>query len=203
MSDPGGSPRPGRDSRPWPVLLAAVVSAAGVLTFLALVGPPDEATNAEGDSARPTADLSPSPTGAATTPPAPTPSTAATATTSASPSSSPAATRSASPGPPDVTPAAQPTPVPKRLPVVVFNQTTHRGLAAEVGEEIAQAGWTVVGVDNWVGTVPRTTVYHPDGYRRDAEALANFLGIDRVRLAVSPMRDDRLTVILMTDYVVK
>ena len=51
-----------------------------------------------------------------------------------------------------------------------------------------------MGVDNWYGDIPASTVYYPDGLSADGHQLARELGI-----AVAPMRFDRLTVILTED----
>ena len=87
-------------------------------------------------------------------------------------------------------------PVPQ-LPVYVFNQTSISGLAAETGAELEASGWNVVGVDNWIGTVPEDTVYFYPGDRRAAERLSrDFPGIARVWPASAPMPAGALTVIL-------
>ncbi len=80
--------------------------------------------------------------------------------------------------------------------VVVFNNTTTAGLAAEVSAQTAEVGWNVVGADNWYGTIPATTVYYPPKLKKAADLLALDLGIDRTAPAVDPMQLDRLTVIL-------
>jgi LytR cell envelope-related transcriptional attenuator len=91
--------------------------------------------------------------------------------------------------------------VPRPLPVYVLNQTTRRGLADVVAEDIESAGWSIAKVSWWRGIVPSTTVYYPPGYESAAQALsASFPAIDRVRPAVDPMPDDALTVILCKEY---
>ncbi len=80
--------------------------------------------------------------------------------------------------------------------VEVYNNSTISGLAAQTASELQDAGWNVVGTDNWYGNIPETTVYYPDRLRAQARLLAADLGVGRVRPAVSPMRFDRLTVIL-------
>jgi len=84
--------------------------------------------------------------------------------------------------------------------VEVYNNSGITGLAGATANTIAGAGWQVVGSDNWYGTIPASTVYYPDRLRVQARALAKDLGITRVMPAISPMRFDRLTVILTTDY---
>ncbi|MCD4533856.1 LytR C-terminal domain-containing protein [Nocardioides sp. cx-169] len=114
----------------------------------------------------------------------------------------------ASSGEPSVspTPSAQPTPKPKSKPkpvvergktyVEVYNNSGITGLAGQVGSRATDAGWQVVGTDNWVGSVNGNTVFYPQRLKAAAELLALDLGIGRTALAVDPMRLDRLTVIL-------
>jgi hypothetical protein len=80
--------------------------------------------------------------------------------------------------------------------VEVYNNSNISGLAGQVAERATGAGWKVVGSDNWVGTIPANTVYHPKRLKEEAELLALDLGIKRTYLAVAPMKLDRLTVIL-------
>ena len=70
------------------------------------------------------------------------------------------------------------------------------GLAGRVAQRATGAGWQVVGEDNWYGTVPATTVYHPPKLERAAKLLALDLGIDRTLQATGAMKLDRLTLIL-------
>ena len=100
------------------------------------------------------------------------------------------------------TPTAEPTKKPKpevdraKVYVVVFNNSGIQGLAGNVASQATDAGWQVVGSDNWYGTIPATTVYYPKRMERAGKLLALDLGIQRVMPAVDPMRLDRLTVIL-------
>ena len=94
---------------------------------------------------------------------------------------------------------AEPTASVPQVYVEVYNNTSIDGLAASTAAQLQDAGWQVVGVDNWYGDIPASTVYHPDGLTADAKQLAEQLGIHRVRGAVAPMRFDRLTVILTED----
>ena len=80
--------------------------------------------------------------------------------------------------------------------VEVFNNSGVTGLAGTVAARTAHAGWQVVGSDNWYGTIPASTVYYPPRLKAAAHLLALDLGIHRMMPAVSPMRLDRLTVIL-------
>jgi len=83
--------------------------------------------------------------------------------------------------------------------VEVYNNTTITGLAASTAAELQDGGWQVVGVDNWRGDIPSSTVYYPAGMADEAHQLADTLGYERVRAAVAPMKFDRLTVILTPD----
>ena len=104
-------------------------------------------------------------------------------------------------------PATQPTREPRKkkpkpavdrakVYVEVYNNSGISGLAGQVSSRASDVGWQVVGADNWYGTIPATTVYHPARLERAAAMLAKDLGIERVQTAVAPMKFDRLTVIL-------
>jgi LytR cell envelope-related transcriptional attenuator len=81
-------------------------------------------------------------------------------------------------------------------PVSVFNNSTVHGLAGRVATQTSQLGWQVVGADNWYGTIPVSTVYYPPQLAKAGKQLALDLGIHRSMPSVSPMRLDRLTLIL-------
>jgi len=81
-------------------------------------------------------------------------------------------------------------------PFEVFNNSSVSGLAGRVAAQAAHVGWQVVGSDNWYGTIPASTVYYPPRLAKAAHQLSLDLGIRRRMPAVSPMRLDRLTVIL-------
>lgn len=84
--------------------------------------------------------------------------------------------------------------------VEVYNNSGITGLAGRVATKATDAGWQVVGSDNWYGSVPASTVYFPQRLRAAAKVLALDLGIRRVMPAVEgPMRLDRLTVVLTAD----
>lgn len=102
-------------------------------------------------------------------------------------------------------PSATPEPEKKKAPppvkrgetfVVVFNNSGITGLAGQVGGTVSEAGWQVVGTDNWYGSVPGTTVYFPQPLERAGKQLALDLGVDRVLPAADGMGTDRLTLIL-------
>ncbi len=95
---------------------------------------------------------------------------------------------------------AQPKPVQRgKVYVEVYNNSGIRGLAATTAQKATGVGWAVVGEDNWYGSIPATTVYHPPRLARAAKQLALDLGIKRTAVAVEPMKMDRLTVILTAD----
>jgi hypothetical protein len=83
-----------------------------------------------------------------------------------------------------------------QVPVSVFNNSSVSGLAGRVAAQATSLGWQVVGSDNWYGTIPASTVYYPPQLKRAGDQLALDLGIHRTMPAVTPMRLDRLTVIL-------
>ena len=80
--------------------------------------------------------------------------------------------------------------------VEVYNNTNISGLAGRTATRASDAGWQVVGSDNWVGTIPASTVYYPPRLQAAARLLGKDLGVNRLMPAVAPMRLDRLTVIL-------
>jgi hypothetical protein len=84
--------------------------------------------------------------------------------------------------------------------VEIYNNSNIHGLAGTTAARAQGAGWNVVGADNWYGTISSSTVYFPQRLHRAAKALARDLGIKRLKPAISPMRGDRLTVILTADY---
>lgn len=83
-----------------------------------------------------------------------------------------------------------------KVPVAVFNNSSVSGLAGRVATTTSGLGWQVVGSDNWYGTIPASTVYYPPQLKKAGEQLALDLGIHRTMPSVTPMRLDRLTLIL-------
>jgi hypothetical protein len=115
----------------------------------------------------------------------------------------PAAAPQASPSATPVVPTkAEPTKPTKpavnrgKVYVEVYNNSGITGLAGRVGDRATGAGWQVVGSDNWVGTIPASTVYYPQRLKAAGRLLALDLGIRRVQPAVESMKLDRLTVVL-------
>jgi LytR cell envelope-related transcriptional attenuator len=115
-------------------------------------------------------------------------------------SSSPSASATASVPAPAKTKKAVPAVKRSEVYVEVFNNSGIHGLAGRTSGKAQSVGWKVVGSDNWYGTIPATTVYYPGRLKAAAKILARDLGITRVKPAIQPMRLDRLTVILTTDY---
>ena len=113
-----------------------------------------------------------------------------------SPSAQPESTAPPSTDAPEATTPPKPAVDRAKVYVEVYNNSNITGLAGQVAAEASNAGWQVVGSDNWYGTIPATTVYFPERLRREAALLALDLGIERTAPAVDPMRLDRLTVIL-------
>jgi hypothetical protein len=109
------------------------------------------------------------------------------------PSSSPSAT----PDKPTKPAKPQKPPVKRgKVYVEVYNNSGIDGLAGSVAERASTVGWQVVGVDDWYGTIPTTTVYYPKRLKAAAKVLALDLGVRRTAPAVGPMKLDRLTLIL-------
>ena len=125
---------------------------------------------------------------------------AATAPTSEATTPAPTATTAES------SPTPTPTPTPKPAPTVsiardgiavsVLNNTGNAGVAGTFSGKVTAAGWTVGGIGNWRGSVEGNSVYYPPGRQPEAKLLATDVGITRILPAVSPMRMDRLTIIL-------
>ncbi len=90
----------------------------------------------------------------------------------------------------------KPPPAVPDVIVEVYNNSDIPGLADAAATTLTDAGWQVAGPDSWYGNIPDNTVYYPPQLQRQAKRLATVLHIDRLHPAVSPMKFDRLTVIL-------
>ncbi|UUZ57747.1 LytR C-terminal domain-containing protein [Nocardioides sp. B-3] len=110
-------------------------------------------------------------------------------------------TETVEPTPVVPTRTTKPKPVIKRgeVYVEVFNNSGIRGPAATTAAKATQIGWQVVGEDNWVGSIPASTVYFPARLKAEGKQLSLDLGIARTAPAVEPMKMDRLTIILTPD----
>lgn len=96
----------------------------------------------------------------------------------------------------DGKPGRSPVALVRIASVDVYNNTAVTGLAAQNASRLRALGWTVTSEANWTGVIPQTTVYYPAALVDQAELLADDLGVNRVRPAVSPMSFERLTLIL-------
>ncbi len=83
--------------------------------------------------------------------------------------------------------------------VEVYNNSGITGLADRYAGTAGDVGWQVVGVDNWHGSVPTSTIYYPARLKEAGRQLALDLGIRRTMPAIDSMRLDRLTVVLNAD----
>ncbi|GAB3863845.1 hypothetical protein GCM10028801_32160 [Nocardioides maradonensis] len=163
---------------PSPVVILSIVAVAlAALTFVVTRGDGPKEKDITPVAAPQSTDVA---TGA--------PSSGATTTTEPA---SPTTTATTAPPKPKVIHRA-------KIGVVVFNDTSIKGLAASVGAKVAQAGWHFVAADNWYGTVVSTTVYYPHGMKPAAKQLALDLGVQRVMPAdiSSNMSTTNLTLIL-------
>lgn len=177
------------------MLVAIVLVAIAAATYVAGLG--SGSSTSEADTATP-ASTRETPSASASSPSSP----SASATTPA-PSASASASRRPSPSA-TAKPKATSTPAPSvergDVSVSVFNNSSRAGLAARTSGKVKAAGWKVIGTDNWYGSIPQPTVYYPASLKAAAELLAEDAGIDRVKPAVSPMRNDRLTLIVTAGY---
>jgi hypothetical protein len=89
-----------------------------------------------------------------------------------------------------------PAPPVVHAPTVVLNETTIRGLAAQVAAVLRSKYWVVTGIGNWTGWIGSTTVYYPPGMEAAARSLAHDLAVGRMRPSVPGMLFNRLTVVL-------
>lgn len=128
-----------------------------------------------------------------------TPSATAPSTTAASP------TPSETPPPGDTSTPTESSPAPEDLrgtrEVVVLNQTSRTGLAAQVADQLRGQGWTVAAVGNFRGVVPATTVYYPAGTEDVASVLADDLPTPpRTKPRFGNLSETRLTVVVTDNY---
>ena len=165
--------------------LLTVIAVTAVITGVYALTGRDHNQAEAGSSGAPT-------TSAPTTssPPSQTPSTAPSST----PSGSPSATKGPSTSP---TTKSAPPAVTHSLKVDVLNQSAPKGSAAKYATRVRALHWPVGRVDNFRGTVSKTTVYYPRGKAAAARELARGLpGSPRVLPRFSTLSDKRLTVII-------
>ncbi len=125
-----------------------------------------------------------------------TPSVAAASTPETTPATEVEGTKA------EATPAPKPSSVDRSsFQVVVLNQSSRAGLAATVGQDLRDQGWTVPAVGNFRGVVPSTTVYYPAGAETAALAVAGDLRSEpRIRPRFGNLSTSRLTVVVTTSY---
>ena len=176
----------------------AVAAVAALITSLAVwQSEKNTATSAAAATRTDTADHDRGVEKAASTRPAHT-DTASTPAPSPTPEPS-----SATPEPPSASETAEadkPEPA-RELTVVVLNQTTRRGLAAQIAAELQAKGWAVPGVGNFTGVVPATTVYYPPGADEQALVLARDLPTEpRIRPRFGNLSTSSLTIVVTDSY---
>jgi hypothetical protein len=168
----------------WTTLLVVVGTVAMVASVLYSVG-----NRVAGDS-------SGEPTVTAATEPLPTGMAVVTPTPTLPALARPEAAQTPTPS------GALPSEVPEPTPAVVvdvevLNQTSRSGLAARAGEEIGEAGWPVVRVDNAALGSPATTLYVPVGLEPAAESFVrSFPAVTRTRPAFEGLPPSALTLVL-------
>lgn len=127
--------------------------------------------------------------------PAPASSAATTAPATPAPTDSP----EPAPEESEQTPAPEDSEEPatdRSATVSVLNNSGIVGAARAFSAKVTTAGWPLGGIGNWTGSIGANTVYYPPGLQAQAQLLAEDVDIQRVRPSVSPMRTDRLTIIL-------
>lgn len=87
------------------------------------------------------------------------------------------------------------------IPVVVVNSIGEAGLATLVTNFLGSLGWDMGGPADFATPIETTTVYYPEGYEADAQALAAFApGSGTVTAPVIPeVAADALTIVLGAD----
>ena len=104
-----------------------------------------------------------------------------------------------------VPPPRPPAPPPSRRCAVFFDvENTSRAehiarVLAHLELDWMQNATELVGVGNWRGNIPTTTVYYSPGELAAARRLAYDLGVSRIRPAVPGMLSNHLTVVLHGD----
>jgi hypothetical protein len=129
------------------------------------------------------------------------PPPAAGGTTSAPTTTAPTTTAPSAP-----TTTARPTPRPRPTiegtVVQVLNGTDQAGLAAQVSEALAEAGFTVATPGN-AADAPRTTIYFQEGFRDEAQLVNRRFFERRALVAPAPRGFDPdldLVVVLGADF---
>lgn len=199
MSDAGPDPATQRAARllltTFVPSLLAVIAIAAVITAL-YVWQHEERASTETVASAPRTPESPAASTPMTATASPSPSPSPSSTATASPTASPNAQQTSPKAPAKTSPKAT-----TRLPLVVLNQTSRRGLGGRLASHLRAQGWTVAQVGNFRGNVAATTVYYPRGAARQASAVAAVVpGGARTRPAFANLSGSRLTVIIADDY---
>jgi cytoskeletal protein RodZ len=159
-----------------------IIGAAGWLGWLVI----DDDSSSATDIATPSA-----------TSAAPDPSAAPTPSDPAESEATPEQTTPEEPDEPEPEQTSEaPSEVGRDAAVSVLNNSGVSGAARAFSAKVTGAGWTVEGVGNWRGSIPTNTVYYPAGLQEQAQLLAKDVDVERILPSVSPMRMDRLTIIL-------
>jgi hypothetical protein len=177
------------------VAVLAVVAIVGGL--LVLFGTRTKDSGAAEPSAQ---SSTPKPTPRPASIPGSAPTSAPVSTSTETPTTAPTTTSGPTEAPTSVPTPSGTLPPAERPAAEIYNNTNRKGLAQDVANRARQAGWTVRGADNWHGKIVASTVYYPAGMQAEAAQLAQDLGVNRIKEALSNMKKDRLTVILTSDY---
>lgn len=117
-----------------------------------------------------------------------------------------AAPRTSTPVSPSTTPSIVPTTaqLKKDVPLIVLNNTTTQGLAADAAQSFEQGGWTVTSTGNLVNNILSTCAYYdPSVAHAQAAAQAlqrQFPGIVRVEPRFDGLNPGPVVVVLTTGY---
>jgi hypothetical protein len=177
------------------ILLALVGVAVLAVAIIALHNPKSTGPDAAGGSSPAASGTTPSSSGATSTSTGPTPSSRATTTPAVSRSTSPSDSAENSS---EALAAAQ------TVPLVVLNNTTISGLAAQAATRFEDGGWTVTSEGNLTNNIISTCAYYdPDvtGAEKAAKALqAQYPTIKRVEPKFDELPSGPVVVVLTPDY---
>ena len=170
------------------VTLAVAVAVGAALIIDYLRSGPEEPTASAPATSEPGADDSQTSSTTAvprpTTTVAPTTSTVATVATTA----------------PETTTTLPPVRTPDRLTVLVLNATRVAGLAGRVTELLSGLGYRTLDPDNHPDTLQNSVVWYVEGFRREAEQLAEAIPDAEVAPFAGDDPQAPLTVVLGASY---
>lgn len=101
---------------------------------------------------------------------------------------------------PETTSTLPPVRAPDRLTVLVLNSTRVTGLAGRLAEQLAEFGYRSLEPGNHPVALQRSVVWYVEGFRREAEALAEFVPDAGVEPFAGDDPQAPLTVILGASY---